>query len=569
MKHLSESEQAEAIADKFARVSQEYEPVKLSDIDIPYHEKSEAPQFTPEQVEDKLHKLKTKKAVPFNDLPPSLLKKFAAELSLPLCNIINASVLSGVWPMLYKNEIVTPVPKTHPPRSPEDLRNISGLLTFNKVAEQLISELMISDIMAKLDKAQYANQRGVSLEHYLIKMINRILKDTDMTSKKEVNAVLAVMVDWKEAFPRQDPKLGIESFIKCGVRGPLIPLLVNYLQDRTMRVKWKGLLSKSRNLIGGGPQGSIFGIWEYLTQSNDNADCVPEDYRFKFVDDLTILEKINLLMIGLASFNVHQSVPSEIPIHNQIIPAEHLKMQKYLKDIRDWTESQKMMLNKRKTKAMIFNFSKDHQFSTSLTIDDEKLEIVEEAKLLGVILTNDLKWSKNTEYLVKKANVRMELLRRVAEFTSSLDDLKTIYTMYIRSILEQSCVVWHSSLTKQDCDDLERVQKCALKIILGSKYQSYEEALKEASLLSLKDRREELCQRFAKNCIESDNERVNSIFKIRTKKHSMKTRNNQNFKIDFAKSERLKTSAVTYMQRIINQNDNSNYQVMRRLETLS
>ena len=336
-----------------------------------------------------------------------------------------------------------------------------------------------------------------------------------------------------------------------------------------MRVKWKGVLSKSRNLIGRGPQGSIFGIWEYLTQSNENANCVPEDYRFKFVDDLTILEKINLLMIGLASVNVHQSVPSEIPIHNQIIPSQHLKMQKYLKEIQNWTENQKMLLNKRKTKAMIFNFSKKHQFTTSLTIDDEKLEIVEEAKLLGVILTNDLKWSKNTEYLVKKANVRMELLRRVAEFTSSLDDLIKIYTMYIRSILEQSCVVWHSALTQEDSEDLERVQKCALKIILGSKYTSYDEALKGANLLSLKDRREELCKRFAKNCVESDNDRVNSIFKLKTKNHSMKTRKRQKFKIDFAKTERLKTSAVTHMQRLINQNDNSKYQFMRRRESSS
>ena len=200
-------------------------------------------------------------------------------------------------------------------------------------------------------------------------MINQILTDTEKQSKDEVNAVLAVMVDWKEAFPRQDPKLGIESFIKCGVRGPLIPLLVNYLQGRSMKVKWKGVFSESRNLIGGGPQGSIFGIWEYLTQSNENANCVPLNYRFKFVDDLTILEKINLLMIGLASINSRVSVRSDIPCHNQFISADNLKMQNYLKDIKEWTENQKMLLNKRKTKAMIFNFSKNHQFSTSLTID--------------------------------------------------------------------------------------------------------------------------------------------------------------------------------------------------------
>ena len=58
-----------------------------------------------------------------------------------------------------------------------------------------------------------------------------------------------------------------------------------------MTVKWNGLKSTERKLNGGGPQGAIFGLWEYLAQSNDNSDCVNPDYRFKFVDDLTVLEK--------------------------------------------------------------------------------------------------------------------------------------------------------------------------------------------------------------------------------------------------------------------------------------
>ena len=53
---------------------------------------------------------------------------------------------------------------------------------------------------------------------------------------------------------------------------------MSFFQNRKMRVKWKGHLSNIRELNGGGPQGSSFGIWEYLSQSNDNADFVnPED----------------------------------------------------------------------------------------------------------------------------------------------------------------------------------------------------------------------------------------------------------------------------------------------------
>ena len=51
---------------------------------------------------------------------------------------------------------------------------------------------------------------------------------------------------------------------------------------------------------------------------------------------------------------------------------------------------------------MIFNFTKQYQFTTQLTVNNINIEVVNEAKLLGVILTNDLKWDKNTEYITKK-----------------------------------------------------------------------------------------------------------------------------------------------------------------------
>ena len=69
----------------------------------------------------------------------------------------------------------------------------------------------------------------------------------------------------------------------------------------------------------------------------------------------------------------------------------------------------------------------------------------------------------------------------------------------MRSILEQSSVVWHKSLTKENSEDLERVQKCALRIILGENFTNYEEALIHADLESLEERRENLSKTFAKN----------------------------------------------------------------------
>ena len=54
---------------------------------------------------------------------------------------------------------------------------------------------------------------------------------------------------------------------------------------------------------------------------------------------------------------------------------------------------------------------------------------------------------------------------------------------YIRSILEQSCVVRHSSLTEENVLDLERVQKAVIRLILGEKYENDEDGLLRAIIL--------------------------------------------------------------------------------------
>ena len=104
------------------------------------------------------------------------------------------------------------MPKESPINTIEQRRNISGLLNLDKVSEKIISKLIISDMRKKMDRSQYANQKG--LQHYLVKMMDKVLETLDKNSKKESLAVLATMVYWKQAFSYQCPKLGVELFIK-------------------------------------------------------------------------------------------------------------------------------------------------------------------------------------------------------------------------------------------------------------------------------------------------------------------------------------------------------------------
>ena len=200
---------------------------------------------------------------------------------------------------------------------------------------------------------------------------------------------------------------------------------------------------------------------------------------------------------------------------------------------------------------MVFNFSKKYQFSPRLEIDGEQIEVIDSTRLLGTIITSDLRWEQNTNHIVKKANARMELLRKVASFGADINDLKNIYMIFVRSQLEHSSVVWHSSLTEQQKSDLERVQRSAFKIILGQNYESYKKALNILELEPLEHRREYLCLRFAQKCTEND--QTKKMFPLNEKLHNINIRRKEKFTVQYAKTERLKKSAIIYMQKILNE----------------
>ena len=67
-----------------------------------------------------------------------------------------------------------------------------------------------------------------------------------------------------------------------------------------------------------------------------------------------------MLNVGISRYNVRAHVPSDVPTHNQVISSANLKSQSQLKVINEWTQEKKMKLNIRKTKNMIFNFSKKY-----------------------------------------------------------------------------------------------------------------------------------------------------------------------------------------------------------------
>ena len=193
------------------------------------------PQFQPSQVWFALSRMDTNKSTVPGDISAKLIKHFAAYLAEPLTEIFNSSLTRGEYPQIYKFEVCTPIPKVHPTQSTAQLRNISGLLNFDRIFEKLLAQLIVSDMEANLDPAQFGNQKGISIQHYLIQMLHRILTALDTNSKGDVFAVVASLIDWNNAFPRQCPTLDVKSFMENDVRPSLIPVPVRNGMNAVLR----------------------------------------------------------------------------------------------------------------------------------------------------------------------------------------------------------------------------------------------------------------------------------------------------------------------------------------------
>ena len=159
---------------------------------------------------------------------------------------------------------------------------------------------------------------------------------------------------------------------------------------------------------------------------------------------------------------------------------------------------------------MKFNVARSHDFPPELVIDGfhNNLEVITETKLLGVIVTSNLKWSANTEYICKRAYKKMWTLRRMKVLDLDPWIICDVYVKEIRSLLELAVPAWHSGLTQKQSADIERVQKVALKVILsdlatGNSEFTYDMALVVLDLEPLEVRRERLCLNFAKKTLKS------------------------------------------------------------------
>ena len=373
-------------------------------------------------------------------------------------------------------------------------------------------------------------------------------------------------MDFSKAFNRQDHSIIITKLSDMGVESWLLKLVISFLSNRKMVVRYKGEVSSIKELPGGGQQGALLGLLLFLVlvndigfrdQSNENGELITSKKRIKdfnelhlkYVDDLALLEAINL---NTQLSKVPKDAPQPYTYHER---TGHELLQKeskaYLnfKETEKYATTNKMKINYSKTKLMIFNPARGKDFYPKFLVNGEELKIAEESKILGLILRSDLSWSSNTEYMVKRAYKKLWCLRRLKNFGAMTDDLLEVYIKQIRCLLEYAVAVWQPSLTGEDSIKIERVQKSALSIILGQNYKSYKSALRELKLEPLYTRRIALCRKFALKA--QKHEKFSRWFKPNNKLTVTRSKTPK-FHDVYSRTERFKRSPISYLTRILN-----------------
>ena len=219
----------------------------------------------------------------------------------------------------------------------------------------------------------------------------------------------------------------------------------------------------------------------------------------KYVDDLAIAESVNM-KTKLTSVPVtDRPQPDSYRARTgHKLTIEESQVYDQIKKIKKYAVENKMKLNVAKTKLMLFNPCKSKDFMPEINIDNTRLDLVEKTKLLGVVLTSNLSWAENTQYIVERCNSKTWMLRRLKNLGANREDLIDVYLKQIRSLAEFAVPVWNSSLTGDDIASIERLQKTAFHIILGEQYKSYNSALKTLGLMKLSERRRRICSKFAR-----------------------------------------------------------------------
>ena len=516
----------------FAKICQTYPPIKRDETahETPDRSNSNLKPITEIESYKLLVKF-SKKSLGPGDFPKRLLQEFAVELALPYCDITNCALETGVFPDAYKITEIVPIPKVNPPRAITDFRPISLLSIGSKMLEVPMLSGLEQDIAQTLkDLTQYGNSKGCSTTHYLISALNEAFKSTDRG-----DAAAAIAVDYSKAFDLVDHTILINKMKELLTSESITDIFTSYLSSRKHYTRINGTKSETASVTCGVPQGSLSGprLFNILT----NGVKTSKVSNYKFVDDKTL---------------VHTFSGDPTQFLQEVLDIEATE-----------TEKDKMVINESKCNIITFNFSKRNIEPKELVLHGNIIKAAEKITLLGVIITNDLKWKENTAKICEKVAKSFHWLVKLKGFGIPPEGLITAWKVLIRPITEYAAPLWHSGLSVDDSKKLEKLQEKIIGLAYGIIYKdfkkllningtamNYDQAVVELGLPKLAERRESLTINFGMKTFK--NEKHKGFFEEKIQV-APNTRSKPKIQEHTWKTERTSNSAIPFMAKKMNE----------------
>ena len=279
-------------------------------------------------------------------------------------------------------------------------------------------------------REQFGGRPGSSTTSALIKLHDSI---TRLLDREDMAGVELLAYDYTKAFDKLRHDIIIQALLGADLPTGFIKLVQSYLCNRSQATKIGDFVSSSVGVPSGVPQGSILGPFLYCVVAASLQPIHSSSIIIKYIDDITFCIPI------LRNSSSHQVLD------------EHL-------NVLDWSLHHGLTINVSKSKSLLFK--KCHDCTPQIL---HGVENVDEVRILGVHLNNRLSWDSHVEKVLSNACKRLYCLR-ILKPLLPIDDLRAIYFLLLRSMLEySSCVFVHLPCVLDD--KLKRFQNRIHKLI--------------------------------------------------------------------------------------------------------
>ena len=348
-----------------------------------------------------------KKKSPGPDGIPYWVFRDFCELLAPAITIIyNGSLRSGKVPLCFKEAYVTPVPKCAKPVEISNYRPISLLPILSKCLERIVSQRWILPfIRDRINVSQFAYLPGRGTTVALTLLYNRILQFLDSKS----GAVRILCIDFAKAFDKLPHISIVDACQDFCLPSPAVRWITDFLSNRRQCVRLNGDVSQWHCVSSGVPQGSIVGpllfsmVVDSLSVVQNNSSII------KYADDVNILHFVRESCDDL--------------------------MQSEWDNVMLWSNNVGLPVNFSKCVCMNVITKKSLSLKSIAKSDGTFIENVDHVKILGVLLSNDLKWNLHVNRVVSVASRRLYILCSLKKSGTPPHVIKTAYLSFVRSIL--------------------------------------------------------------------------------------------------------------------------------------